>query len=43
MQFSDDARMPQIFTPELLASYCAALGIDLFDPRFYGPRGFLLS
>jgi hypothetical protein len=31
------------FTPEMLESYCAALGIRLFDPAFYGPRGLLLT
>jgi hypothetical protein len=31
------------FTPEMLESYCAALGIRLFDPEFYGPRGLLLT
>src|SRR5262249_10075236 len=26
------------FTPEMLEAYCSALGIRLFDERFYGPR-----
>jgi hypothetical protein len=30
------------FTPEMLESYCAALGIVAFDATFYGPRSFLL-
>ncbi len=30
------------FTPEMLESYCAALGILAFDATFYGPRSFLL-
>jgi hypothetical protein len=31
------------FTSELLEEYCAALGIRLFDPDFYGPSGVLLT
>lgn len=30
------------FTPEMLESYCAALGILAFDETFYGPKSFLL-
>lgn len=29
------------FTPEMLESYCAALGIDLFNPAFYGGQCLL--
>jgi hypothetical protein len=29
------------FTPEMLESYCAALGIMAFDATFYGPKSFL--
>jgi hypothetical protein len=30
------------FTPEMLESYCAALGILAFNANFYGPRCFLV-
>lgn len=30
------------FTPEMLESYCEALGILAFDESFYGPKSFLL-
>ena len=30
------------FTPEMLESYCAALGILAFDETFYRPKSFLL-
>ena len=30
------------FTPEMLESYCAALGIRLFDGAFYGAKSFLV-
>jgi hypothetical protein len=30
------------FTPDMLESYCAALGILAFDAAFYGPKSFLL-
>jgi hypothetical protein len=30
------------FTPDMLESYCAALGIRLFDGTFYGPKSFLV-
>jgi hypothetical protein len=30
------------FTPEILESYCAALGIELFNPNFYGEQSLLL-
>lgn len=30
------------FTPEMLKSYCAALGILAFEGTFYGPKSFLL-
>jgi hypothetical protein len=29
------------FTPDMLESYCAALGIDLFNPAFYGEQCLL--
>jgi hypothetical protein len=29
------------FTPEMLESYCAAIGIELFNPDFYGERCLL--
>jgi hypothetical protein len=29
------------FTPEMLESYCAALGITLFSPDFYGEQSLL--
>lgn len=29
------------FTPEMLESYCAALGIELFNPGFYGEQSLL--
>jgi hypothetical protein len=29
------------FTPEMLESYCDALGIELFDPTFYGGSSLL--
>lgn len=29
------------FTPEMLESYCAALGIELFNPDFYGGECFV--
>jgi len=31
------------FTPEMLESYCAALGIQAFDANFYGPKSFLVQ
>ena len=30
------------FMPEMLESYCAALGIDLFNPDFYGGQSLLI-
>src|SRR5271155_5231869 len=30
------------FTPEMLEAYCLALGIDLFNPDFFGPKGMLV-
>jgi hypothetical protein len=30
------------FTPEMLESYCVALGIDLFNPGFYGEQSLLV-
>jgi hypothetical protein len=31
------------FTPDMLAEYCLALGIRLFDPSFYGHSGILIT
>lgn len=31
------------FTPAMLERYCAALGVRLFDPDFYLPRGMLVE
>jgi len=31
-------RVRDRFTPEMLERYCSALGIDLFNPAFYGPN-----
>jgi len=36
-------RIPDRFTPEVLEEYCAALGLRLFDPDFYGPEGFVIE
>jgi hypothetical protein len=36
-------RVRDRFTPEMLDSYCRALGIRLFDPAFYGPRAWLIK
>jgi hypothetical protein len=30
------------FTPQMLESYCAALGIELFNPDFYGQQSLLV-
>lgn len=30
------------FTPQMLESYCAALGIELFNPDFYGEQSLLV-
>ena len=30
------------FTPQMLESYCAALGIELFNPDFYGAQSLLV-
>jgi hypothetical protein len=35
-------RIPDRFTSEMLESYCRALGIELFDLSFYGPRAVLI-
>ena len=35
-------RIADRFTPEMLESYCAALGIDLFNPDFYGEQSLLV-
>jgi hypothetical protein len=36
-------RKTERFTVEMLEQYCAALGIRLFDPDFYGPDGFVIQ
>jgi len=36
-------RVADRFTPEMLERYAKALGIDLFDPDFYGGRGSLFE
>ncbi|HEY4269268.1 MAG TPA: hypothetical protein VGM94_13865 [Galbitalea sp.] len=36
-------RVRDRFTPELLERYCQALGIDLFNPDFYGPESALIE
>ena len=36
-----NGKMVERFTPEMLESYCAALGIDLFEPDFYGEQCLL--
>jgi hypothetical protein len=36
-------RLRERFSSELLEQYCAAMGIDLFDPEFYGPIGVIVS
>ena len=35
-------RIDSRFTPEMLETYCAALGIELFNPSFYGERSLLV-
>jgi hypothetical protein len=34
-------RIVDRFTPEMLESYCAALGIELFNAGFYGEQSLL--
>ncbi|HEY4269269.1 MAG TPA: hypothetical protein VGM94_13870 [Galbitalea sp.] len=36
-------RVRDRFTPELLERYCRALGIDVFNPDFYGPECALVE
>ena len=31
------------FTPDMLERYAKALGIDLFEPQFYGPNGYVVA
>ena len=38
----DNKHIRDRFTPEMLETYCAALGILAFDETFYGPKSFLL-
>lgn len=35
-------RITDRLTPEMLERYCAALGIDLFNPDFYGPNAVMV-
>ena len=35
------ARNRDRFTAEMLERYCRALGIDLFNPDFYGPNAVM--
>ena len=35
-------RVRDRFTAEMLERYCAALGIDLFNPEFYGPNAVMV-
>jgi hypothetical protein len=36
-------RIRDRFTSAMLERYCQALGIDVFDPSFYGPRAVLVE
>jgi hypothetical protein len=36
-------RVSDRFTPEMLERYAHALGIELFEPAFYGPNGYLIE
>lgn len=36
-------RVVDRFTPQMLAAYCAELGVRPFDASFYGPRSLLLT
>jgi hypothetical protein len=36
-------RIRDRFTPEMLQSYCRALGIDVFNADFYGPEFVLFE
>ena len=38
-----ERRIRDRFTPDMLGRYCAALGIDLFEPGAYGPDGILIT
>jgi len=42
VEYYDNKHIRDRFTPEMLDSYCAALGIMAFDATFYGPKSFLL-
>lgn len=35
-------RVRDRFTPEMLERYCKVLGIDLFNPDFYGPNAMMI-
>lgn len=39
----DARRVVDRFTPEMLGRYCAALGMDLFNPDFYGPNAIMVK
>ncbi len=36
-------RVRDKLTTEMVATYCAALGLEPFDEHFYGPRGVLVE
>jgi len=36
-------RVRDRFTSEMLEEYCKALGIDVFNPEFYGPNAVLVD
>lgn len=36
-------RIKDRFTDDMLEDYCRALGVELFDPDFYGPQGLLVE
>ena len=36
-------KISERFTPEMLESYCEALGIKLYNEGFYGPKGLLVN
>jgi len=38
-----EKRIRDRFTPEMLEAYARALGIDLFNAKFYGPRFVLFT
>jgi hypothetical protein len=36
-------RVRNRFTLEMLEQYCKAVGVDYFDPDFYGPKALLIE